>query len=392
MIAECARTSRPVPRIIAIVVLMAAIAALPATAAANAGTPLMWVSTVHLLFGNAIIGMVEATIILLLLRVNKPALRLGMVVANYVSALTGGIILDAVGGPIWQLSINHLVLDLALVYGATFVLTVLIELPFALVCIGLANWRKPAFLGAFLVSQVITYAVLALIYMQVASASLAFKTTKDPSLRFLKPFAGYLYFIGADDGDLYRMDLADRTRVEQLAVLDTDQYNDRPFAHRNKPDQPWHLGVMEHDSRRDLGRLDGQDILPRNWGFGGGGDLPRATISLDEAPTSWMNWRGVARVPASSDSGYKLHVGHWAAEGLSIVRSTGSDEKPRRLALETPLLDWPIRNATLLPDDIVIFQLGRNQIVALDLKTDTVGLLARGRGPLVTERVAASGS
>jgi hypothetical protein len=51
-------------------------------------------------------------------------------------------------------------------------------------------------------------------------------------------------------------------------------------------------------------------------------------------------------------------------------------------ALETPFVIWPSRNATVLPGDQVVYQLG-DQIVVLDLRTRRIGLVARGRGPVV---------
>ena len=52
------------------------------------------------------------------------------------------------------------------------------------------------------------------------------------------------------------------------------------------------------------------------------------------------------------------------------------------LGLETPFLWWWAREATILPGDLVVFEMGR-QILVLDVRARKLGLLARGRAPLV---------
>ncbi len=48
-----------------------------------------------------------------------------------------------------------------------------------------------------------------------------------------------------------------------------------------------------------------------------------------------------------------------------------------------------VRNATHLPGDAVLFQLGRDQICVLDPVRRQVALLARGRGPTAVMAEAA---
>jgi hypothetical protein len=50
------------PRRVLPVVLITTVR-LPLTASANAGTPLLWAGFLHLLFGSAILGIVEGTLI-----------------------------------------------------------------------------------------------------------------------------------------------------------------------------------------------------------------------------------------------------------------------------------------------------------------------------------------
>lgn len=53
------------------------------------------------------------------------------------------------------------------------------------------------------------------------------------------------------------------------------------------------------------------------------------------------------------------------------------------LGMETPFFTWTLREATVLAGDLLIFQ-AKDQILALDLGTRRLGLVARGIAPVVT--------
>jgi hypothetical protein len=77
---------------------------------------------------------------------------------------------------------------------------------------------------------------------------------------------------------------------------------------------------------------------------------------------------------------WEARTGFWAIEGFHAEnKKTG---QKIYLALETPFIQWYIGNLFLLPNDQVIFQMG-SQIVIFDLKTHKIGLIAKGRGPVV---------
>ena len=61
----------------------------PAVARADAGTPLMWAGTFHLLFGNAIIGVAEGLLLAVLFRQKGAPCVPIMIAANYFSAWVG---------------------------------------------------------------------------------------------------------------------------------------------------------------------------------------------------------------------------------------------------------------------------------------------------------------
>ena len=57
------------------------------------------------------------------------------------------------------------------------------------------------------------------------------------------------------------------------------------------------------------------------------------------------------------------------------------------LAFETPFEQWVCRNATVLPGNQVVFQLGQDrtdaQVVILDMEHRNLACLAIGQGPAV---------
>jgi hypothetical protein len=58
---------------------------------ADAGTPLMWTSMLHLLVGNALIGVGEGLLLVRLFKTSANWTIPVMMAANYFSAWTGGL-------------------------------------------------------------------------------------------------------------------------------------------------------------------------------------------------------------------------------------------------------------------------------------------------------------
>ena len=71
---------------------------------------------------------------------------------------------------------------------------------------------------------------------------------------------------------------------------------------------------------------------------------------------------------------------NWARRGMRASRTDTGTEF--RVAFEMPLGDWTIRDATHLPGDYVLLQLGRDQICVFDPMQKRIALVARGRGPV----------
>ena len=67
---------------------------------------------------------------------------------------------------------------------------------------------------------------------------------------------------------------------------------------------------------------------------------------------------------------------------VSLYVQNKNADKAFKLSVETPFLALEIINATVLPGDEVVFQAG-NQVCIFDRESRKLGVLARGRGPVV---------
>ena len=92
---------------------------------------------------------------------------------------------------------------------------------------------------------------------------------------------------------------------------------------------------------------------------------------------------GFGTVPKLGDarsSPWKFWTGAWAAEGLHGTNTRSGRDVT--FSLETPFVSWPVRNAVHLPGDLVLLQLGDDQICVYDPEKNRIALLAKGRGPI----------
>jgi len=71
--------------------VVCALVALPQEASANAGTPLMWAGMIHLVIGNALVGLLEGLLLAWWFRVPRAKAVGAMIVANHISAWLGGL-------------------------------------------------------------------------------------------------------------------------------------------------------------------------------------------------------------------------------------------------------------------------------------------------------------
>lgn len=365
--------------------------ALARPASADAGPPIFWMAGFHLVFGNLVIGLIEGVLLALLFRVRARRAIPIMVLANYASMIAGMLaviyVLAPMGGrwmgpaPLYAAP-RVLLLLLAL----SFVLTVILEWPF---CFWMLSGRKQRLrksLIASLAAQIASYALLVPFYASAHGISLYANLTLDPSLSFAARSRATVYFI-ALDGSAWqaRPDGSQRRKVVDAGIRNPEARlvlrHDPPLPEpKEGEDAPavaghWDLWVV-HDPREDasvrlLQGLNGTSAASR---------ARREKDGLSVEGTTWEDMGAPVDLRRPGERAWNVFIGEWEGEGVE-ARNDGTNQK-WSAAFETPFAQWLSRSGTLLPGDLLIYQLDE-QIVALDLRARRIGLIARGRGPAV---------
>lgn len=336
----------------------------------------MWAGFFHLLFGNAVIGIGEGMLLGKIFKVNKNYASGVMIAANYFSAIVGVILL-------YQLKNKLLLMSsplydtprLMLLLGiAAFLLTILLEWPFCWFALKKGGYAKqglwrPA-LGASLIVQTASYAVLVLWYL-LPSGWLYRNVDVERDLSFVHNRAAVVYYISPTDGDVYttRLDGSERRKV--FTTGETGQYSRLALRHSAKPGM-LDLWIQEGSYRDCRGRMlvEGFTKTPADldeWSMQKDSVLPKdfgRTLNL--IPKSEWDWN--------------VWSGCWAIEGIRANNEKTGESL--RLGIETPFIMLYSRYATIIPGDYVIYQLG-DEIVVLSLNDRKIGVITRGRGPVV---------
>ncbi|QYK48212.1 MAG: hypothetical protein KF838_15650 [Phycisphaeraceae bacterium] len=382
------RTPRPSGvRSIHIAVAFAPCCLIAALAQANAGTPLMWLGLLHLTAINLIIAGVEAYILKLIARVPFGRALAASLIANYASALVGLLLLVPYASQSLE-RVSGIPIDAANAHMLRFILlaflaTLVVEGPiFFLIARKRARPRR--LVAAFLLAQLATYAALLWIYNGASNAS-ATRVTRDHTMAFVpRDHAAAVYYINHSDGDLWRVGLngAGRERIGPIPLFSTPVPDD--YTSYGKFDPYYHEiltvaanpdGGEDLVAVRDLGREQQSQTLiedlrdslgPRSL------QIPHRDIFDTRPPDRALP---------------KVTNGFWAFDGLSIYpRGTEQDlwKDSWSVAYETPLAAWRVSRVSILPDNLIVFDLGDRQICVLDPHTRTLGVLAEGRSNLIT--------
>ncbi len=354
---------------------------LPTQALANTGTPLMWASAIHLLFGNLLIGLLEGFILAKFFRVGlRRALPL-MIAANYASAWIGAALMpkDQFGGATFTLENIQTVISIFV--AAAFLLTLLLEFPFVWLVLRRAPNAVRRSIRASLAVQPVSYLLLFGWYYAVSSTPISYGISIVEPSAISMPDNVVLYYIASEDGDVYAQPLGNNAAAKIHDLESTRRY-DRLLV-RPCEDDPtrWRLVARRFGNRGD----DEEDLILEtvldNLKLAAApiANEDRSTSSME--PSTWMNFGEVPRLGAAAESRWRFHSGFWAIEGLRGQREDTGDRI--RFAIETPLVRWNIRNAVHLPEDKVVFQLGADQTCVFDVEGRRVALIARGCGPTV---------
>lgn len=352
------------PRILGVAFLLICI---PFTARADAGTPLMWAGMLHMVFGNVIIGIFEGTILSRVFKLKSGVCVLVMICANYFSAWGGELFLNYQITKLLPFNLYNAWHWIWAMVFVTFLITLILEWPFVFFCFRKEQDRLKKSLRGNLLVNSLSYALLFSWYCLASGTTLFTKTNIVQPSEITFPKEGLVYFISETNG-VCRFDFSSR-QTEKICSLEADK-NARLFVRTSAFDtNNW--DILD-SAKKILVCSNLQVTATPCW---------RDTNDPNRIEGTWFNFGAAPKLGNAEKSNWKFRTGFWSTEGVHGA-NTNSGENIH-FSLETPFVSWIARNATQLPKDYVVFQLGDNQICLFEAATKKIALLARGQGPAV---------
>ncbi len=304
--------------------LVVAVAAImfPLVVEANAGTPLIWGATFHLLLGNCIIGIFEGWLLHLILPNRRLATCfIPMVTANYFSAWMGAASMRFWLPLVDWGDVGYIKVALACAVVVAWLFTIVAEFPFVWWMFRNEKNRFKRTVKASFIIQSASYVILFVWYAVCSETSLMSADVVDIS-SLKTPADVTISFVG-DNGKGYEgsLHLRNWKEVDAEGIVNVATNDHR------------YICCLNNDS---------------------------------EYTGDWMAYASAGAIG-------------WP--DLSF-RNKKSGEL-FRVGIETPLITWDVRMATQLSDGKVVFQFGKNQICIADPERKCVAVVARGKCPVV---------
>lgn len=322
---------------------------------ANAGTPLLIAVGFHLVVGNFITAIVESAILALFFRRDLLQAFVLMVPANFISTFVGFFFSPVIPTPHITLENYYTKMgQLILVY---YVLTILVEYPLVLALFSRTNRRWLKALLACAVIQTVSYTGLFYWYSNAPPDDFGGRHIVDiERMTFSEDIV--VYYLGVDDGNVYRQRLgsAERTKVGSVHP----EY-DRLTAVRKRGDskEQWSIHAAH------------------GWGV-----QPKTLFVLDlpekaEGPVvgKWPDGEsgGAPRLGDASESRW-----HFSGGGPMWLSAMEDQTRYREWGMETLFVQWWVSNVMQLPNDTVILQLASDMIALFDPETEEIAFVAYG--------------
>jgi hypothetical protein len=357
--------TKRLPRILGVAILLIC---LPFTARANAGTPLMWASMLHLAIGNVFIGIFEGLILAWIFKLRTRTCIITMIPANYFSAWAGGLFLNYKITQSLPFNLYNAWHWFWIMVAFTYLMTLILEWPFVFFCFRKEpNKFRKSLRGNLLVNS-LSYVLLFGWYWMASGTTLYTKMNVVQPSGITFPKQGFVYFISETNG-VCTLDLNSH-QIEKICTLNEVDRDDRLFIRTSALDtNNWDI---LNSSKKITVSSNLQAMAAQCW---------RDTNDMNRIEGSWFNFGNAPKLGAAEKSDWTFGTGFWPIEGF-----WGTNQKTGErvhFSLETPFVAWIARNATHLPGDYVVFQLGDNQICLLEASTKKIALLAKGQGPVV---------
>lgn len=357
------------------------------SAYANAASFFTYKTTLHLFIGNGILGLFEGLLIAKVFKTRKTRAILFMIGANYFSAWIGFLGLLWLGSQFKialsiLVTVNNIYYFVWLLFLVACFVTVILEWPFCLFTLWQKNKRSKQALYASLLAQGLSYILLLIFNSPFGHfcGSPHGKRYVDfaPVKTFVDTNDATIYFISASDGDLYQVKL-DGSSKKKIATLDVTNPEMRLVAKSDSESGLWTLCVQERPIRRRRLATPPVDTGITVSGF------TQSVLDLD--PNELYDY---TRIPALDlrpveQQDFEVSTGWLGVSWLDVKKKKEKDKYAHRLArlqFDDTILHWSTCNATVLPNDEIVYQIG-NQIVLFDLKEYKLGLITLGRGPVV---------
>lgn len=342
---------------------------------ADMGTALMHGTCLFLVIGSLLIGYGEAALLSRCFKLDAKRTRRWMVGANYTSALIGLFAIPGLhqllrvtvftGAPLYTIRPEYYVL-----LAASFLLTVLIEWPFCAAAFkrGERRWKRT--LKASLLAQVASYLVLLPLYVWLADYSVVAALSPDRSLGFVpSDLAARVYYISAEDGDVYSVRVAGGDRRREYEIDDSLAAEKVYGAQLDEGDGNG-LWLLLEDHRDENRVLLGP--LPGTPG------VPSPAASVEDAHECAADVACAWDLRPSDEREWQFHVVPWG--GWRITCKRGAETISLRY--ETTYDAWGLENLTAIRGGLIVFEAGE-QILVADLEQRKIGVVALGRGPFV---------
>jgi hypothetical protein len=359
------------------ILMMLFVLGFSSVAQANTGTPLMWVSTFHLLLGNLLIGLFEGWLLIWLFNLSSNKALGLMILANYISAWVGSIFLQGMVAESLPMDLYNISFYFWGLVGLTYLLTLVLEFPFvALTLRKDSNWLRKSIRGSLIV-QTVSYIILFGFYAITSVTSLYTQTQVVELSSISLPERVFLYYISDQDGDVYRRRLTD-SKETKIYDLNSKGSDDRLLVQSSKIEKGrWDLMARLETENRQRPKL-----IPIEKSFTSivAPEERLGYTNPTETEGTWMTFGPVPQLGGAKTSLWKFRAGFWPAEGLTGKQEDSNEQV--KVAFETPFVRWAVRDAVHLPTDKVLFQLGENQICVYDPITRRVALVVKGRGPI----------
>ena len=384
---------------------------------ANVGPAILLRFSIHFFFLTWIIGLGESVLLCILFlewrlcRVGR--IIISMIAANFASALLGQLFVRSTYAAriMGDITIENLIPALWTMVYVTFVLTMIIEFPFFLLALYGRKRLVLKAVAATLFAHCISYTLLFNHYTPYDVISMATKLEVVPATVFEMEEDYDLYYISPDGKYVLRSGLTGSNK-EVVTTLDMDGVPDRLCAYPKKVVEEIQEGKEGEDHKTvsrvcwesgfDLYVLMNVDevyktnLLIENFS-------PRSAVRLYDGaykgewdiPTKrdWGHFRTFENVKfpelfsSSSDNGTLsvdkdvLYTKMKKKDSTLLVK----DWREAMFSIDTPFVQWLIRNGTHIAGDYGVFQLGKDQICILDPEKKRIALIARGFGPVVAK-------